>query len=104
MKHFLEVFEQMDIIGAYTSCRAGQNKRLLNDFLEQLSAVIAHVQVETGIYKTNDRRAYRMGKELFEILITISGVVVPPELGRDNPLTLHDQLDNAIRQTNRIIG
>ena len=104
MKHFLDIFDENDIIGAYTSCRAGQNKHLLNNFLEQLSAVIAHVQTETGIYKTNDRTAYRMGKELFEILVTISTTLVPPEVEKARPVTIHDQLDNAIRQTNRILG
>ena len=104
MKHFLDIFDQRDIIGAYTSCRAGQNKKLLNDFMEQLSAVIAHVQVDAGIYKTNDRTAFRMGKELFEILVTISSVLVPPEAGTERPVTIHEQLDNAIRQTNRILG
>ena len=102
MEHFLDIFKEQDIIWWYTSCRTGYNKHYLDQFICQLGIVTNHVQNDVGKYKTNDRQALRMGKELLHILKTLQDVMVEPEEG-DDLKTLPDRLDDALRKTSLLL-
>ena len=102
MKHFLEIFQEKDIVWWYTTCRTGYNKAMLDQFICQLGIITNHIQNDVGKYKTNDREALRMGKELLHILKTLQNVIVPPEEG-DGKKSLPDRLEDSIRNTARLL-
>ena len=102
MERFFEIFREPDIIFAYKTCREGYNKRLLDEFICQLGIVINRVECDVGRYKTNDRRLFRLGNELLNILKTLEGVMVPPE-GDERKLSVPERLNNSIRQTMELL-
>ncbi len=102
MKHFLEIFQEKDIVWWYTTCRTGYNKSMLDQFICQLGIVTNHVENDVRKYKTNDRQALRMGKELLHILKTLQDAMVAPEEGVElKPLP--DRLEDSIRNTARLL-